>query len=49
MLEQNLDLDTLEKTASHMIFNVEGVMHQDIDTEIRSGATVKLIPFIKAG
>ncbi len=49
MLEQNLDLDTLEKTASHMIFNVEGVMHQDIDTKIRSGATVKLIPFIKAG
>jgi len=49
MLEQNLDLSTLDKLASHMIFNVEGVMYQNIDSEIRSGATVKLIPFIKAG
>lgn len=49
MLEQNLDLSTLEKVANHLIFNVEGSMVRDIMTKIKTGATVKLIPAQKAG
>ena len=49
MIEQNLDLGLLEKLANHLVFNVEGVMERKLDTEIKTGATVKLIPFAKAG
>jgi len=49
MLEQNLDLSLLEKIANHLIFNVAGVMERNIDAEIKTGATVKLIPAVKAG
>ncbi len=47
--EQGLALDLLEVIAKHLIFNVEGVMERNIDTEVKTGATVKLIPAVKAG
>lgn len=49
MTEQGLDLSLLEKVANHLIFNVEGVMVRDLNTEVKTGATVKLIPAQKAG
>jgi len=49
LVEQKIDLSLLDKIASHLIFNVAGVMERNIDTEVKSGATVRLIPAVKAG
>ena len=49
ILEQNLDISLLDKIANHLIFNVEGVMERNLDTEVKTGAVVKLIPAVKAG
>ena len=49
MIEQNLDLSLLEKYANNVIFNVAGVMMRNLDTEVKTGTTVTLIPAVKAG
>ncbi len=49
MLEQNLELSLLDKIANHLIFSVNNVMERNLDTEIKTGAVVKLIPAVKAG
>ncbi len=49
LVEQKIDFSLLDKIASHLIFNVAGVMERNIDTEVKSGATVRLIPAVKAG
>ncbi len=49
MIEQGLDLSLLEKIANHLIFSVNNVMERNIDSEVKTGATVRLIPAVKAG
>ena len=49
LVEQKIDLSLLDKIANHLIFNVAGVMERNLDTEVKTGATVKLIPAVKAG
>jgi len=49
LVEQKIDLSLLDKIANHLIFNVAGVMERNLDTEVKSGAIVKLIPAVKAG
>jgi len=49
MIEQGLDLNLLEKIANHLIFSVNNVMERNIDSEVKTGATVRLIPAVKAG
>jgi len=49
LVEQKIDLSLLDKIASHLIFNVAGVMERNINTEVKSGTTVRLIPAVKAG
>ncbi len=49
LVEQKIDLSLLDKIANHLIFNVAGVMERNLDTEVKTGAVVKLIPAVKAG
>jgi len=49
MIVQGLDLELFDKVASHVIFNVEGMLVRALDTIIKVGQTVKLIPAVKAG
>ncbi len=49
LVEQKIDLSLLDKIANHLIFNVAGVMERNLDTEVKTGAIVKLIPAVKAG
>ncbi len=49
MIEQGLDLSLLEKIANHLIFSVNNVMERNITSEVKTGATVRLIPAVKAG
>ncbi len=49
MIEQGLELSLLEKIANHLIFSVDNVMERNLDSEIKTGAVVKLIPAVKAG
>ena len=49
LVEQKIDLSLLDKIANHLIFNVAGVMERNINTEVKSGTTVRLIPAVKAG
>jgi len=49
MIEQGLDLSLLEKIANHLIFSVNNVMERNLSSEVKTGATVRLIPAVKAG
>lgn len=49
LIVQGLELGLLEKIANHVIFNVEGALVRGLDTIIKVGQTVKLIPAVKAG
>jgi len=49
ILEQNLDINLLDTIKNHLIFSVDNVMVRNLDTEIKSGSTVRLIPAVKAG
>lgn len=49
MIVQGLDLGLLDKIATHIIFNVEGVLVRGLDTIVKVGQTVRLIPAVKAG
>lgn len=49
MVVQGLDLNSFDTVAKHVIFNVEGVLQRSLDTIIKIGQTVRLIPAIKAG
>lgn len=49
LVEQKIDLSLLDKIANHLIFNVAGVMERNLDTKVKTGAVVKLIPAVKAG
>ena len=45
-----VDIDqALEQVAKYLIFHVDGVMVKKLDTIIKQGATVKLLPALKAG
>ncbi len=49
MIEQGLELNLLEKLAKHIIFSVNNVMERNLSSEVKTGATVRLIPAVKAG
>ncbi len=49
MIEQGLELNLLEKLANHLIFSVNNIMERNLSTEVKTGATVRLIPAVKAG
>ena len=49
MIVQGLDLELFDTVAKHVIFNVEGFLQRSLDTVIKVGQTVKLIPAVKAG
>ncbi len=49
MIEQGLELNLLEKLANHIIFSVNNVMERNLSSEVKTGATVRLIPAVKAG
>lgn len=49
MIVQGLDLELFDTVSKHVIFNVEGFLQRSLDTVIKIGQTVKLIPAVKAG
>ncbi len=49
ILEQGLELSLLDTIKNHLIFSVDNVMVRNLDTEVKTGATVRLIPAVKAG
>ena len=49
LLERGMDIGLLDKIANHIIFSVDNVMVRSLDTIIKVGQTVRLIPAVKAG
>ncbi len=49
LLQKGMDVNLLEKVANSIIFSVDNVMVKDLQTEIKTGQTVKLIPAVTGG
>ena len=49
MIERGMDVGLLDKISSHLIFSVDNIMVRGLDTIVKIGQTVRLIPAIKAG
>ena len=49
MVLKGLELTLIDKVRNHLIFAVDGVMERNLNTVLKIGQTVRLIPAVKAG
>ena len=49
MVIQGLNLESFDTVAKNVFFNVEGILQRGLDTIIKIGQTVQILPAVKAG